>query len=71
MSKQNGKHIPGDWGIQEKHCAVCDHLLQKDTAAPVLEVLLHNGCPQKTLLDRERVILKSVLLDTLRCKIHL
>ena len=39
MSKQNGKHVPGDWGIQEKHCAVCDHLLEKDTAAPVLEVL--------------------------------
>ena len=39
MSKQNGKHIPGDWGIQEKHCAVCNHLLEKDTAAPVLEVL--------------------------------
>ena len=39
MSKQNGKHIPGDWGIQEKHCTVCDHLLEKDTAAPVLEVL--------------------------------
>ena len=39
MSKQNGKHIPGDWGIQEKHCAVCDHLLEKDTAAPVLEAL--------------------------------
>ena len=39
MSKQNGRHIPGDWGIQEKHCAVCDHLLEKDTAAPVLEVL--------------------------------
>ena len=39
MSKQNGKHIPGDWGVQEKHCAVCDHLLEKDTAAPVLEVL--------------------------------
>ena len=39
MSKQNGKHIPGDWGIQEKRCAVCDHLLEKDTAAPVLEVL--------------------------------
>jgi len=39
MSKQNGKHIPGDWGTQEKHCAVCDHLLEKDTAAPVLEVL--------------------------------
>ena len=39
MSKQHGKHIPGDWGIQEKHCAVCDHLLEKDTAAPVLEVL--------------------------------
>ena len=39
MSKQNGKHVPGDWGIQEKHCAVCNHLLEKDTAAPVLEVL--------------------------------
>ena len=40
MSKQNGKHIPGDWGVQEKHCAVCDHLLEKDTAAPVLEGLM-------------------------------
>ena len=40
MSKQNGKHVPGDWGIQEKHCAVCDHLLEKDTAAPVLEGLM-------------------------------
>ena len=37
MSKQNGKHIPGDWGVQEKHCAVCDHLLEKDTAASVLK----------------------------------
>ena len=40
MSKKNGKHIPGDWGVQEKHCAVCDHLLEKDTAAPVLEGLM-------------------------------
>ena len=39
MSKQNGKHVPGDWGVQERRCAVCDHLLEKDTAAPVLEVL--------------------------------
>jgi len=39
MSKQNGKHIPGDWGVRERCCAVCDHLLEKDTAAPVLEVL--------------------------------
>ena len=39
MSKQNGKHIPGDWGVQEMRCAVCDHLLEKDTKAPVLEVL--------------------------------
>ncbi|RGQ40211.1 hypothetical protein DWY99_08440 [[Clostridium] leptum] len=39
MSKQNGKHIPGDWGVRERRCAVCDHLLEKDTAAPVLEVL--------------------------------
>ena len=44
MSKQNGKHVPGDWGIQEKHCAVCDHLLEKDTAAPVLEVLTDGEC---------------------------
>ena len=39
MSKQNGKHVPGDWGVRERRCAVCDHLLEKDTAAPVLEVL--------------------------------
>ena len=39
MSKQNDKHIPGDWGVQEMRCAVCDHLLEKDTKAPVLEVL--------------------------------
>ena len=42
MSKQNGKHVPGDWGVRERRCAVCDHLLEKDTAAPVLEVL-NNG----------------------------
>ena len=39
MSKQNGKHVPGDWGVRERRCAVCDHLLERDTAAPVLEVL--------------------------------
>ena len=39
MSKQNGKHIPGDWSNQEMRCTVCDHLLEKDTKAPVLEVL--------------------------------
>ena len=39
MSKQNAKHIPGDWGVQEMRCAVCNHLLEKDTKAPVLEVL--------------------------------
>ena len=39
MSKQNGKHVPGDWGVRERRCAVCDRLLEKDTAAPVLEVL--------------------------------
>ena len=39
MSKQNAKHIPGDWSVQEMRCAVCDHLLEKDTKAPVLEVL--------------------------------
>ena len=39
MSKQNGKHVPDDWGVRERRCAVCDHLLEKDTAAPVLEVL--------------------------------
>ena len=39
MSKQNAKHIPSDWGVQEMRCAVCDHLLEKDTKAPVLEVL--------------------------------
>ena len=39
MSKQNGKHVPGDWGVRERRCAVCDQLLETDTAAPVLEVL--------------------------------
>ena len=39
MSKQNAKHTPGDWGNQKQLCAVCDHVLERDTKAPVLEVL--------------------------------
>ena len=39
MSKQNAKHIPGDWSNQKQLCTVCDHVLERDTKAPVLEVL--------------------------------
>ena len=39
MSKQNGKHIPGEWGNQKQLCTVCGHVMGMDTKAPVLEVL--------------------------------
>ena len=39
MSKQNGKHIPGDWSNQKQLCTVCGHVMETDTKAPVLEVL--------------------------------
>ena len=39
MSKQNGKHIPGDWGNQKQLCTVCGHVMGTDTKAPVLEGL--------------------------------
>ena len=39
MSKQNGKHIPGDWSNQKQLCTVCGHVMGTDTKAPVLEVL--------------------------------
>ena len=39
MSKQNGKHSPGDWGNQKQLCTVCGHVMGTDTKAPVLEVL--------------------------------
>ena len=39
MSKQNGKHIPGDWSNQEQFCTVCGHVLERDTKAPVMETL--------------------------------
>ena len=39
MSKQNGKHSPGDWSNQKQLCTVCDHVLEKDTKAPVMETL--------------------------------
>ena len=39
MSKQNGKHIPGEWGNQKQLCTVCGHVMETDTKAPVLEVL--------------------------------
>ncbi|MFR8129359.1 InlB B-repeat-containing protein [[Ruminococcus] lactaris] len=39
MSKQNGKHIPGDWSNQEQFCTVCGHVLERDTKAPVMEIL--------------------------------
>ena len=39
MSKQNAKHIPGDWSKQKQLCTVCGHVMGTDTKAPVLEVL--------------------------------
>ena len=39
MSKQNAKHIPGDWGNQKQLCTVCGHVMGMDTKAPVLEGL--------------------------------
>ena len=39
MSKQNAKHIPGDWSNREQLCTVCDHVLERDTKAPVMETL--------------------------------
>ena len=38
-SKQNAKHIPGDWGNQKQLCTVCGHVMGTDTKAPVLEGL--------------------------------
>ena len=38
-SKQNAKHIPGDWSNQKQLCTVCGHVMGTDTKAPVLEVL--------------------------------
>ena len=39
ISKQNAKHIPGDWGNQKQLCTVCGHVMGTDTKAPVLEGL--------------------------------
>ena len=39
MSKQNAKHIPGDWSKQKQLCTVCGYVMGTDTKAPVLEVL--------------------------------
>ena len=39
MSKQNAKHIPGDWGNQKQLCTVCGYVMGTDTKAPVLEGL--------------------------------
>ena len=39
MSKQNDKHIPGDWSNQKQLCTVCGHVLERDTKAPVMETL--------------------------------
>ena len=39
MSKQNAKHIPGDWGNQKQLCTVCGHVMGTDTKTPVLEGL--------------------------------
>ena len=44
MSKQNGKHIPGDWSNQEQFCTVCGHVLERDTKAPVMETLTDGEC---------------------------
>ena len=39
MSKQNAKHIPGDWSKQKQLCTVCGYVMGTDTKAPVLEGL--------------------------------
>ena len=39
MSKQNGKHSPGDWSNQKQLCTVCGHVMGADAKAPVLEGL--------------------------------
>ena len=39
MSKQNAKHTPGVWSNQKQLCTVCDHVLERDTKAPVMETL--------------------------------
>jgi len=39
MSKQNAKHIPGDWSNQKQLCTVCGHVLERNTKAPVMETL--------------------------------
>ena len=39
MSKQNAKHIPGDWSNQKQLCTVCGYVMGTDTKAPVLEGL--------------------------------
>ena len=39
MSKQNAKHIPGNWSNQKQLCTVCGHVLERDTKAPVMETL--------------------------------
>ena len=39
MSKQNAKHIPGDWSKQKQLCTVCGHVLERYTKAPVMETL--------------------------------
>ena len=39
MSKQNAKHIPGDWSKQKQFCTVCGYVMGTDTKAPVLEGL--------------------------------
>ena len=38
-SKQNAKHIPGDWSKQKQLCTVCGYVMGTDTKAPVLEGL--------------------------------
>ena len=44
MSKQNAKHIPGDWSNQKQLCTVCGHVLERDTKAPVMETLTDGEC---------------------------
>ena len=51
MSKQNAKHIPGDWSNQKQLCTVCGHVLERDTKAPVME----------TLTDGESYIVEDTL----------
>ena len=49
MSKQNGKHIPGDWSNQKQLCTVCGHVMGTDTKAPALNGEASSGIKSVTI----------------------